>query len=115
VYGETLVAERAHVRGLGDRRPRHPRVAEERRGLATATARRGGPSRSPAGTASGGRPPATIEGEAVLVSSPEVAAPVAVRYGWADNPPVNLVNGAGLPAVPFRTDDWPGRTAPKNR
>jgi len=49
------------------------------------------------------------------VSSPEVAAPVAVRYGWADNPPVNLVNGAGLPAVPFRTDDWPGRTAPKNR
>jgi sialate O-acetylesterase len=58
---------------------------------------------------------ATIEGESVLVSSPEVSAPVAVRYGWADNPPVNLVNGAGLPAVPFRTDDWPGRTAPKSR
>jgi sialate O-acetylesterase len=58
---------------------------------------------------------ATIDGEAVLVSSPEVSAPVAVRYGWADNPPVNLVNGAGLPAVPFRTDDWPGRTAPKSR
>ncbi len=58
---------------------------------------------------------AAIVGEAVLVSSPEVAAPVAVRYGWADNPPVNLVNGAGLPAVPFRTDDWPGRTAPKSR
>jgi sialate O-acetylesterase len=58
---------------------------------------------------------AAIEGEAVLVSSPEVAAPVAVRYGWADNPPVNLVNAAGLPAVPFRTDDWPGRTAPKSR
>jgi sialate O-acetylesterase len=58
---------------------------------------------------------AVIEGEAVLVSSPDVAAPVAVRYGWADNPPVNLVNGAGLPAVPFRTDDWPGRTSPKGR
>jgi sialate O-acetylesterase len=58
---------------------------------------------------------ATIDGEAVLVSSPDVPAPVAVRYGWADNPPVNLVNGAGLPAVPFRTDDWPGRTTPKGR
>lgn len=58
---------------------------------------------------------ATIDGGAVLVSSQEVSAPVAVRYGWADNPPVNLVNGAGLPAVPFRTDDWPGRTAPKSR
>ena len=36
---------------------------------------------------------------------------VAVRYGWADNPIVNLYNGAGLPASPFRTDDWPGVTA----
>ncbi|MGD0652174.1 MAG: hypothetical protein ABSA97_13740 [Verrucomicrobiia bacterium] len=30
----------------------------------------------------------------------------AVRYGWADNPPVNLYNKAGLPASPFRTDIW---------
>jgi len=50
---------------------------------------------------------ARIDGKAVVVSSPEVAAPVAVRYGWADNPDCTLVNGAGLPASPFRTDDWP--------
>lgn len=44
--------------------------------------------------------------DAVAVSSPEVAKPVAVRYAWADNPEFNLYNGAGLPATPFRTDDW---------
>jgi hypothetical protein len=34
--------------------------------------------------------------------------PVAVRYAWADNPAgCNLYNGEGLPAAPFRTDDWP--------
>ena len=43
----------------------------------------------------------------VLVSSPEVAKPLAVRYAWASNPEFNLFNGAGLPASPFRTDDWP--------
>ena len=32
--------------------------------------------------------------------------PIAVRYAWADNPACNLVNGADLPAAPFRTDDW---------
>ena len=47
---------------------------------------------------------AKIEGETVLVSSPEVAHPVAVRYGWASNPIVTLYNKAGLPASPFRTD-----------
>jgi len=37
--------------------------------------------------------------------------PVAVRYGWADNPhDMNLYNEDGLPALPFRTDDWPGTT-----
>ncbi|MBN8217980.1 MAG: 9-O-acetylesterase [Spirochaetes bacterium] len=46
----------------------------------------------------------------VVVSAPGVAAPVAVRYGWADNPAVSLFNKAGLPAIPFRTDDWPGVT-----
>jgi len=48
-----------------------------------------------------------IDGDHILVSSPQVPKPVAVRYGWADNPEVNLINGAGLPASPFRTDDWP--------
>ena len=50
---------------------------------------------------------ARIEGDKVVVSSPEVSAPVAVRYAWAENPDCNLVNGAGLPASTFRTDDWP--------
>ena len=49
---------------------------------------------------------ARIEGGRVIVSSPEVKSPVAVRYGWADNPNCNLCNGAGLPASPFRTDAW---------
>lgn len=49
---------------------------------------------------------ATIEGETVVVSSPEVPAPVAVRYGWGDDPENNLINAEGLPAPPFRTDDW---------
>lgn len=42
----------------------------------------------------------------VVVSSPDVPKPVAVRYAWADNPVWSLQNGAGLPASPFRTDDW---------
>lgn len=50
---------------------------------------------------------ARIDGNSVVLQSDAVAQPVAVRYGWADNPPVNLYNAAGLPAVPFRTDDWP--------
>ena len=49
---------------------------------------------------------ARIAGDTVIVSSPEVTAPTAVRYAWADNPDCNLTNGAGLPASPFRTDDW---------
>jgi sialate O-acetylesterase len=50
---------------------------------------------------------AEIEDAEILVSHPDVAEPVAVRYGWANNPTVNLFNGEGLPASPFRTDDWP--------
>lgn len=46
----------------------------------------------------------------VTVSSPLVPNPVAVRYGWADNPECTLYSGAGLPASPFRTDDRPGVT-----
>jgi sialate O-acetylesterase len=49
---------------------------------------------------------AKIEGDKVMVSSPEEKSPVAVRYAWAANPDCNLFNGAGLPASPFRTDDW---------
>lgn len=54
---------------------------------------------------------AEIVGDTVIVSSPEVAKPVAVRYGWADCPVVNLWNQNGLPATPFRTDDFPMITA----
>jgi sialate O-acetylesterase len=56
---------------------------------------------------------ARIEGSEVVVSSPEVAAPVAVRYAWAENPDCNLVNQAGLPATSFRTDTWPAPAARK--
>jgi sialate O-acetylesterase len=51
----------------------------------------------------------------VIVSNPDVTRPVAVRFGWADYPVVNLWNKAGLPAVPFRTDDFPMITAPKKQ
>lgn len=57
---------------------------------------------------------ARIEGETVAVWSRDVPRPAAVRYAWADNPAGNLYNGAGLPASPFRTDDWPGLTAGRN-
>ena len=53
---------------------------------------------------------ALIEGDEVVVHSPKVPFPIAVRYAWADNPGCNLVNEEGLPASPFRTDDWPGTT-----
>ena len=56
---------------------------------------------------------AEIQGNQVVVSSPEVPHPVAVRYGWADYPVVNLWSKDGLPASPFRTDDFPMTTAPK--
>jgi sialate O-acetylesterase len=45
---------------------------------------------------------AKIDGDTVVVSSPSVAAPVGVRYGWAANPDCNLYNGVNLPASPFR-------------
>jgi sialate O-acetylesterase len=51
-----------------------------------------------------------VKGNEIVVYSDEVAEPVAVRYAWADNPECNLVNSEGLPAVPFRTDDWKGIT-----
>ncbi len=56
----------------------------------------------------------SVQGDTVIVWSKDVARPVAVRYAWADNPVANLYNQAGLPASPFRTDDWPGVTINKN-
>ncbi len=53
---------------------------------------------------------AAIDGDTVVVRSGKVARPAAVRYAWADAPPCSLFNKAGLPASPFRTDDWPGLT-----
>jgi sialate O-acetylesterase len=50
---------------------------------------------------------AKIKGNVVQVGSAKVPSPVAVRYDWANNPDGNLYNGAGLPAMPFRTDRWP--------
>ena len=50
---------------------------------------------------------ARIDGDTVVVSSPEVGEPVAVRYAYSGNPlGANLYNREGLPASPFRTDDW---------
>ncbi|MFB6456922.1 sialate O-acetylesterase [Chitinophaga sp. Hz27] len=49
---------------------------------------------------------AVIAGNQVVVFADEGIDPVAVRYAWADNPACNLINKEGLPAVPFRTDNW---------
>jgi sialate O-acetylesterase len=53
---------------------------------------------------------ARVDGNTLVVHSPEVQKPVAVRYGWSDAPKPGLFNEAGLPASPFRTDSWPGVT-----
>ncbi|MBW8865612.1 MAG: hypothetical protein JF609_11970 [Verrucomicrobia bacterium] len=58
---------------------------------------------------------AKIEGESVVVSSPEVPEPEAVRYAWQSFPTATLYNGAGLPAVPFRTDGAAGKTRMADR
>jgi sialate O-acetylesterase len=47
---------------------------------------------------------ATIDGTTIVLTADGVSEPRAVRYAWANNPAVNLTNGAGLPAVPFRSD-----------
>jgi len=55
---------------------------------------------------------AMVAGDTIVVSSPQVAAPVAVRYAWKDYPKgANLYNAAGLPAAPFRTDSWDALTS----
>jgi len=53
---------------------------------------------------------AQIVGGKVYVTSDKVKQPVAVRYGWSINTDANLYNKNGLPASPFRTDDWQGMT-----
>ena len=53
---------------------------------------------------------AVVDGQTIVVSSPEVPMPLAVRYAWADNPVCNVYNKADLPLSPFRTDDWKGVT-----
>jgi len=55
---------------------------------------------------------AKLDGDSVIVSSAAVPAPVAVRYAWQSNPLATLYNGAGLPAAPFRTDDWSDEKKP---
>jgi hypothetical protein len=49
---------------------------------------------------------ARLDGNTAIVSNPDVSKPVAVRYAWGCNPAWSLMNGAGLPASPFRTDTW---------
>lgn len=49
---------------------------------------------------------ARIDGDTIIVSAAAVPAPVAVRYAWQANPLATLFNGRGLPAAPFRSDDW---------
>ncbi len=56
---------------------------------------------------------AEVRGQEVLVWNDAVKSPAAVRYGWDFAPECNLYNAAGLPASPFRTDEWPGVTVPK--
>jgi sialate O-acetylesterase len=53
---------------------------------------------------------AVISGNTITLTCPSIPRPVAARYAWAQNPVCNVINAAGLPLGPFRTDDWPGVT-----
>lgn len=55
---------------------------------------------------------ATIQGSTLVVSSPAVPDPAAVRYAWRNNPPAALFNTVGLPFAPFRSDAWSPATNP---
>jgi sialate O-acetylesterase len=74
--------------------------------------------REPIGFAIAGKDKVFVNAEAKIVGkdtmeiwSDSVASPVAVRYAWADNPICNVQSADGLPMTPFRSDDWPGKTA----
>ncbi|MEG2403119.1 MAG: 9-O-acetylesterase, partial [Muribaculaceae bacterium] len=49
---------------------------------------------------------AIIEGDKIILSSPNVEMPMAARYGWADNPECNIYGEENIPVAPFRTDNW---------
>jgi sialate O-acetylesterase len=49
---------------------------------------------------------AAIDDDSVVLASVQVSKPAAARYGWANSPRCNLYNKEGLPAAPFRTDEW---------
>ena len=49
---------------------------------------------------------AEVQGDHIVLSHPQIPQPTALRYAWGDNPAGNLVNKSGLPASPFRSDDW---------
>ena len=49
---------------------------------------------------------AKIDGNSIIVGSDKIDQPVAVRFGWSNTAEPNLFNEAGLPAAPFRTDNW---------
>jgi sialate O-acetylesterase len=55
---------------------------------------------------------ARIEGDSVWVAAPEGVRPMAVRHAWRNAPEVTLRNSAGLPAAPFRSDEWETARAP---
>ena len=57
---------------------------------------------------------AKIDGKTIVVSSPKVKKPLAVRFAWKAIPEPNLFNKENLPASPFRTDDWTKETAKKD-
>ncbi len=54
---------------------------------------------------------AVIQGDTVFVKNNNTQKPVAVRFAWSKSASHNLFNSAGLPASPFRTDDWPATTS----
>jgi sialate O-acetylesterase len=56
---------------------------------------------------------ARIESDTIVVSSASVITPLAVRYAWDADPKATLFNRNGLPASPFRTDDWRSAQMPK--
>lgn len=78
--------------------------------------------RHPVGFAIAGEDQKFVWAEAKIVGKDKIEvwadgvdAPVAVRYGWAENPVVNVMSREGLPLTPFRTDDWPMATDPANQ